>query len=181
LNIFVTGAPGVGKTTVVQRTVETLERSGLKAGGFYCPELRSGDVRLGFEIVNVATGERGILAHSDLIDGPMVGHYRVNIEDLSRIAGQAIDQAIRSSDFIVIDEVGPMELKSEVFQRAVLKAVDGPKPVLGIIHRRADHSVVESIRRRGDVRILKVTPSNRDSLPEEIARRIRDYIEGARP
>jgi len=178
LKIFVTGAPGVGKTTVVRRTIEWLAQRGLRAGGLFCPELRSGGERVGFEVVDLMTGERGVLAHVDLTDGPRVGRYRVNLGDLSRIACKAIENAVRESDLIVIDEVGPMELKSEAFQRAVLAAVEGSKPVLGIIHWRAEHRVVEAIRRRKDALIIEVTPKNRDSLSGEIAKRILNRVTG---
>lgn len=181
MNIFVTGPPGVGKTTIVQRAVELLRRRGFKAGGLYSPEIRTGGERLGFEIVDLATGERGTLAHTHLSQGPIVGRYRVNLEDLSRVAVRAIDNATRSSDFIVIDEVGPMELKSEHFQTAVLSVLDGSKPVLGIIHQRAEHQVIDAIRRRRDTQILEVSVQNRESLPEEIAKRIGDHIRRTQP
>jgi nucleoside-triphosphatase THEP1 len=71
-----------------------------------------------------------------------------------------------------------MELKSEVFQRFVLKAVEGPKPVLGIIHWSAEHRVVEAIRQRKDTLIIEVTSKNRDSLPEEIVKKILDRAAG---
>ncbi len=167
--IFVTGRPGIGKTSVVRESMQILKRAGFKPGGVFCPDMRVGGRRVGFELIDILTGSRGILAHVDQLTGPQVSRYRVNLRDLREVGAGAILRAIEGADFIVIDEVGPMELYSEEFRRAVLEALDSPKPVLGVIHWRARHPLVDLIRSRRDVRIYEVTFENRDKLGREIA------------
>ena len=52
LKIFITGVPGVGKTTVVQKVIAILKEKELKVGGISCPEIRVNNIRVGFEKKN---------------------------------------------------------------------------------------------------------------------------------
>ncbi|MQL86561.1 hypothetical protein Taro_019088, partial [Colocasia esculenta] len=60
---LVTGPPGVGKTTLVMRVLESLRAShpDLRVRGFYTREVREGSQRVGFEVVTL-DGRRGPLA-----------------------------------------------------------------------------------------------------------------------
>jgi nucleoside-triphosphatase len=177
LNIFVTGRPGVGKTSVVQRTMQALAELGYEAGGAYCPEIRVGATRVGFEVIDLKTGRKGILAHVNQPDGPRVGRYTVNLHDLSEVGAGAIIRAMEEADYIVIDEVGPMELHSRSFREAVTHTVEGPKPVLGILHHRLQDPLINNIKNRKDTAVYEVTPQNRESLHNIIAELIARGIE----
>lgn len=87
---------------------------------------------------------------------------------------EAILNACRESDLVIIDEVGPMELYSEAFRKAVLEALNSGKTVLGTIHYRASSPFIDAIRERGDVEIIEVTYGNRDNLSKTIAKEILD-------
>ncbi|MFN3268935.1 MAG: nucleoside-triphosphatase, partial [Zestosphaera sp.] len=47
MKFFISGSPGVGKTTVFLRVIELLRSDGLKIGGFICPEVRRSGRRIG--------------------------------------------------------------------------------------------------------------------------------------
>ena len=168
--------PGVGKTTVVQKVIAILKEKGLKVGGIYCPEIRVNNIRVGFEIIDLLTGNRGTLSHIDQDNGPRVGKYRVNIQDLSNIGVKGLNKAIRTADYIVIDEIGPMELQGEDFQEAVNNIIEGTKPVLGIIHWKMNHRLIDRIRARRDVKIVEVTLKNRETIANIIAEEILETI-----
>ena len=61
-----------------------------------------------------------------------------------------------------------MELKSEGFRRAVEEALDSEVPVVAAVHRK----LVQSIRKRGDIRVFVVAPESRD----HVYRRIIDLL-----
>ena len=168
--------PGVGKTTVVHKVIAILKEKGLKVGGIYCPEIRVNNVRVGFEIVDLLTNTRGILSHIDQDNGARVGKYRVNIQDLSNIGVKGLNRAIIEADYVVIDEIGPMELQGEDFQEAVKNIVEGTKPVLGIIHWKMNHRLIDRIRAKEDVKIVEVTLKNREIIPRIIAEEILETI-----
>ena len=57
--IFITGLPGVGKTTLVKRIIAELDPVQIK--GFYTAEIRKRGVRQGFELCAL-NGDRQILS-----------------------------------------------------------------------------------------------------------------------
>jgi len=157
----------VGKTTVVERV---LGRLNVDAGGFITREIREGGKRTGFEIVTL-DGERGILATVGGRSRYRVGRYRVNMDDLERVALPALGRAARKNELIVIDEIGTMELFSGRFRQEVCKLLDGLIPLLAVIKAKGD-PFLASVKRRGDVRLFTVTLENRDELPALICEQI---------
>lgn len=172
-NVFVTGRPGVGKTTLIRRVLETL---GPEAGGFYTHEIREGGRRVGFAVRDVR-GPEGILAHVDLESPYRVGRYGVNREDLERIGVAAILDAVRLSRLVVMDEIGRMELCSPAFQDAVRTALDSPRPVLGVLQDR-HNPFLDAVRSRADVRVLRITEANRDAMVGTVLESVRRLVEG---
>jgi len=164
--ILLTGRPGAGKTTLLIETIRELESRGLKVGGMVSREVRDGSVRVGFEISDLASGQKGWLAHVEQPVGPQIGKYRINLKDLLEIGVNAINRAAADSTIsvVVIDEIGPMELCSDDFKTAVEKAVEAGKPLIGTIHYKARSALIDHIRSRSDVKILEITHDNRSYL-----------------
>ena len=57
--LVLTGAPGVGKTTVLTKTVDALKAKGVSVGGMISREVRENNVRVGFEILDLTSGKHG--------------------------------------------------------------------------------------------------------------------------
>jgi nucleoside-triphosphatase len=170
--LLLTGNPGVGKTTVLTKTVDTLKMKGLRVGGMLSREARTGGTRVGFEILDLSSGRHGWLAHVNQKTGPQVGKYHVNLNDLELIGAKAIADAVENCDVITIDEIGPMELFSEKFKKAVRKALESPKPVLAVVHWKAADKLINEAKKREDAALFTVTQENRDKLPETITKKI---------
>ncbi|HNU36445.1 MAG TPA: nucleoside-triphosphatase, partial [Methanomassiliicoccales archaeon] len=65
-------------------------------------------------------------------------------------------------------EVGKIEVESDKFRDAVKEALKTEKPMLLTLHKKSRNPLLQDIRRRDDVRILEVTPINRNLLPYKI-------------
>jgi len=174
--LLLTGNPGVGKTTVLLKTVNALKGKGYSVGGMISREVRSDGVRIGFEILDLGTGKHGWLARVDQTLGPHVGRYHVNLEDLNSVGVGAILRAVLDFDIVAVDEIGPMELFSEKFRGAVRKALDSSKLVIGIVHWKAKDRVVEEVKTRPDVEIYVVACDNREHLPEVLTGKASDFL-----
>lgn len=162
-NILITGRPGIGKTTLVKRLVERL---GIRPRGFYTEEIRLGSERKGFSI-KTFSGKEGILAHADLRSPHRVGRYGVDIKAFEDIALPELEDAIKGEKLVVVDEIGKMELFSERFRSLIIRALESPTPLLGVIKESGD-GFVRAIKERRDVRLFTLTLDNRDAILEEI-------------
>ena len=164
MKIAVTGHPGAGKTTLVERVLAAVP---LRAGGMITKEIRKVGRRVGFAVIDVATGEEGVLAHIHREEGPRLGRYRVNLADLEGIGAAAIERAIRECDLVVVDEVGPMELKSPRFISAVTRALEQAKNLLVTVHRASNHHLAYRIRHECDL-LIRLTAGNREEKTREV-------------
>jgi nucleoside-triphosphatase len=150
------------------KAVSALKEKGYRVGGIISREVREGETRMGFEILDLSSGRRGWLARMNKGHGPQVGKYRVNIKNLDAIGADAIADALEICDIIAIDEIGPMELFSEGFKQATRKALENRKPVLAVVHWKARDRLINEAKNRDDSEIFTVTYENRDKLPEAI-------------
>ena len=169
---LITGAPGVGKTTVIMKAAEALKSLGYQVGGMTTEEKREGETRIGFQILDLTTHKHGWLAHVNQPNGPRIGKYRVNQNDLENIGANAIQNAIQTADVIIIDEIGPMELCSQAFKQAVLQAIDSTKLVIATIHYKATDALVRNIKTRPDAELFEVTIENRNTIHNLIIEKI---------
>ena len=174
--ILVTGKPGIGKTSILRRAVKELKNRKYEVGGMVCREVREAGVRVGFEIMDLSSGQRGWLAHVNQPTGPRIGKYHVNLIDLDVIGVGAILAALKNADILAVDEIGPMELLSIAFSNALVKAVESSKPILGTIHYGLRNSLVSNIKKREDTVILKVTYQNRENLHNLIVNKISEHL-----
>lgn len=175
-NFLITGSPRIGKTTVIEKVSSNLEAKGYEIGGIYCPEIREGGVRKGFEIVDLLSEESRILAHVDIEDGPRVSKYHVAVSNVDEVSKSAIPQALEESDFLVIDEIAPMETYSDSFKQEVRAALDSEKPLVAAIHKRSSSGFIGEVKNRMDSRIFEVTEDNRDELPRKLTHRVLESL-----
>ncbi len=176
---LVTGPPGVGKSTAVSKVVLRLKSAGVIVGGCTTSEKRSGGVRVGFEVRDLTTGRSGELASSTSKFGPRVGRYRVNLTDLAKIGAAGLEAASSVSEVIVVDEVGPMELVSPEFRRAVRRCIDSGKPLLAVVHERLDDDLLNELRGKATA-LLTLSVENRDALSDELGAALIDAAGGSK-
>lgn len=166
-NIFITGKPGCGKTSLI---IEIVKELNLDAGGFYTQEIREKGIRKGFQIITL-DGREGILAHINIQSPYRVGKYKVNLKDLEEIGVRSILKALKENKIIVIDEVAKMELFSEKFKKAVMAALDSKNKVLGAIKLTSD-TFTNEIKKRKDTKFFHLSRKNREKIKKEIAKHI---------
>lgn len=166
-NILITGLPGCGKSTLIEKLT-----AGRKVGGISTPEVRRREQRWGFEIADLLSGKRGVLASAEEKDGPAVGKYRVNLKDLDEIGSEALEEAIknRGVEIIVIDEIGRMECFSGRFKRAVAVALESEKQVLAAISFRDFDPFIREIKSRPDCQLFYLKREDFEKRLNEIKR-----------
>lgn len=168
MNILITGPPGIGKTTILKQIERKIQDQGHAIGGMYCPEIRENGRRTGFNIIDIASGQKGILASIHNTTGPMVGRYKVSLNDIQEIGIYSLENAMETSDYVLIDEIAPMELKSSNFSQTVWRVMESEKLVIAVIHQRSNHPFILKVKSRKDVMIFCLTRENRNNILENI-------------
>jgi nucleoside-triphosphatase len=164
--VLLTGRPGCGKTTLIKRVVDELARP---AGGFYTEGIREAGARVGFKLVTL-NGKEAVFAHVDFKTRQRVGKYGLDLTALETVGVKAVREALHAKRLVVIDEIGPMEIRSPIFRDAVSEALDSPE-ALGILATISARSLpfTDAIKKRPDVTMIEVRPNNRDQLVTELS------------
>jgi len=152
--ILITGSPGSGKSTLMARLIKDVGER--RIAGLSTPEVRRGNLRVGFKMIDLASGEEDALA-STSGKGPTVGRYHVNVDAIDRIVAK-IERSVPSADFIFIDEIGKMELFSNRFKEFVDRVFLLDKPLIAVVHR----SLVPEYRDKG--RLFSLTRENFEDI-----------------
>lgn len=162
MKIFLTGLPSSGKSTVLMKVIEVLKKKGSKVGGFITPEIRVRGKRIGFKIIDIYSGDEGILASIERKTGPKVGKYRVNVLGFERVALKALDFAIKECDIICVDELAPMEMFSQDFRKIIVNLFKTNKPILVAVHR----SLIKNYEKEG--KVIWVTRNKVNEIVDDI-------------
>lgn len=155
-NVLFTGSPGCGKSTLVEKIVNESKK---QSTGFFTREIREKGRRVGFSIETLK-GKQGVLAHIDIDSRFRVGKYGVNIDDIDRIAVPSMTPD-NDEQLVIIDEIGKMECFSVPFKEALVQVLESKNPVLGSIALKGDR-FIETIKKRKDVHLIRITEKNRD-------------------
>ncbi|MEO0093477.1 MAG: NTPase [candidate division WOR-3 bacterium] len=168
--VLLFGKPKSGKTTLVKKVLAELPKNSY--GGFWTEEIKEQEERVGFKVVTTE-GEEGILAHKDYRSPYRVSKYYVNVTDFERVALKTLDNAEKSKDLIVIDEIGKMELFSQKFAQVIEKIfANKHKKVLATIPI-SNIPLIEKLKKLPDATVMEVTPANRDFLATKILKLIK--------
>ena len=103
IRIGITGKPRIGKSTIIKAVIKRWKAEGIAVGGMLTSDMREGEVRVGFSLEDINTGEKGILAHTHVHHRPTgpkvkVGKYTVNLADLDSIGANSTRKQGRNGE-----------------------------------------------------------------------------------
>jgi nucleoside-triphosphatase len=115
---FLTAPRGAGKTTFCWGLVTQVHETGALVGGFICPAVFEDGKKIGIDMVDVASGERRRLGMRSSEVETTIGCWQLD-ENVIQWGNQIL-AGLKDEDFIVIDELGPLELEEGYgFQEAM--------------------------------------------------------------
>ncbi len=161
--LLLTGLPGVGKTTIVQKVARHMTAGTIR--GFFTEEIRERGVRQGFRLVPF-DGPPRVLSHVDLSSPYRVGKYRVDVAMLEELLPSLLEFD-RDARLYLIDEIGKMECFSSQFVTSVRRLLDAGATVVATVAQRGGGLIAE-VKQRPDVALWDVNRANRAVLPERV-------------
>lgn len=186
--IGITGLPRSGKSAVLEKVISMVTEERLQelrsrnketagksiVGGMKTRTIIEDGQRVGFECVDIITGESAIMAHRDIDSRTRILGYGIDPTALDKIGVAAIQRTMDECEILVIDEIGKYSVESEAFVEIVREALAEDMPTILTLHKKSRHPLLQDIRRRDDARILEVTPVNRALLPYKIHKLVRE-------
>ena len=123
---IISGKTRSGKTTFLKSVIDNLQNKKQKIGGIIAHGIDKNGERYGFEIENVATGDKITLCTRQERPGSIKTgrfYFYKNGMDFGK---QALSENLGDLDWLVIDEVGYLELKGNGWFEAIEKAMKQP-------------------------------------------------------
>jgi len=164
MNIFITGNPRCGKSTLIQKILDEIPDE--KVSGFITPEIRVKGLRQGFKIIDLASGKEEILASLNIKRGPGVSRYRVNVAGIDSIIDKFLE-SFENSGYVIIDEIGMMEFYSKKFRETIRMVLDSDRKVVATLSKR----FVKEYKNRGQTYYL--TRENFDEVYHQVLSQIK--------
>jgi len=171
MKIFIAGKPGCGKSTLILELIDILknkcEINNHKIAGIITPEIKQekGKSREGFNIIDLATGKKAVLASIDIKSKYKISKYGVNIEGINNIV-EEFGKSFNSAAIVVIDEAAPMEFISDKFKEVFNKILKSDKKCIIAIHR----SLVNKYE--GSGKTFWLTRGNFNEIKEKIIKEL---------
>ncbi len=112
--VLLTGEKGEGKTALCEELAKLARTRGYLVGGVLSPGSWSDGTRAAYRVLNLLTGESRPLARRSGEPGPVrQGPFVFDLAGLEFGLAALADAAARRADLVIVDEVGPLELRSE--------------------------------------------------------------------
>ena len=173
VKVAISGQPGTGKTRTVLRIAQMIEDK-FQIGGFTTHPIEENGELIGYNLKDYITGEEELSASvrwdvKPKVPGrtPESTPLGIRLDAVNRIATASVTKAIEEADLILVDEVGKLVSESKEFSAALKEALKCGKPMLITMHKRSRNPLLQSIRKRDDLRTLEVTPINSAILPSK--------------
>ena len=176
---LVTGCIGAGKSTAVERTVALARAQGLHPTGIWCPARLTGGRKTGISAVDLLSGETRLLAvtrepaSADLPgkgpQGQQGCRYRFDPEVLAWASGVLDHAAGLTDSLLVVDEIGPLELKQDQGFAGILAPLSQGKVARALVVVR--HQCLQNLLTRlGSVTtaVFTVTAHSRNQIPLDL-------------
>ncbi|MFX0001028.1 MAG: NTPase [Candidatus Hodarchaeota archaeon] len=167
--ILITGPPRCGKSTLISKLIKYFSERNSIIYGFLTPEVREHGNRIGFDILDIYSGEKSQLARvGNFNTKSKLGKYNVFVEEFDRYLENTLKIEGKTVDLIIIDEIGKMELFSEKFQDFIKIIFNTDISIIATMGLNLRHSLKNYLLDIPSVHLLKLNPQNFHLIFKEV-------------
>jgi nucleoside-triphosphatase THEP1 len=168
--IIITGEREQGKTMFVKKITDDLKELDFSLGGFLSVGIHNSGERTGFKIMDVQTLQQTELCTSVPNDSWIrYGRYYFNPEGISEGNEILNVKNVSEKDLVIIDEVGPLELKGQGWSRSIKNLVNSASvPQLWVVRKSLVNNVLKKWI-KGDAYIFDIAEDNSGMVVELIS------------
>lgn len=121
--ILVTGDVGAGKTRACSGVIQELQAEDYEIGGILSPRLMESGVTVGYDVINLKSGERREFLRSEPPDERKIGRFYLKSGGME-FASAAISRGVDEDDLVFLDEVGRLEFEGLGLAESVEKLLE---------------------------------------------------------
>ncbi len=170
-NILLAGLPEAGRTTLICRLAEIFKE--FNPAGFYTSGIVEDGAITGYLVASLF-GDSRVLAHTGLKSKYAVGKYRIDIKGFENLI-DAVFSKEKKTGLYLVDKIDKIECESRKFAKVMTEILNSDKPVIASIAEKG-MGLISEIKKREDIKLIEVTPANRDLLLKELTMEIRDLL-----
>ena len=159
MKILITGEPRSGKTTLLEDFIDGIPNK----QGFVTREVRRGGERVGFEAVS-SSGKTATIASIHSNSTLRVSRYGVEIDAFNQFLIELPAPTV--GNLAYIDEIGQMQLYSNLFKKIITQYLDSGVMYVGTVSSVYSDDFVEMVKDRSDTILVYVTAENYMALKE---------------
>lgn len=164
MHALIVGDRGVGKSTLIRRVLEDLNRPVF--GYETKKEVQLEDPIRGCPIYIYDAGTPHCRTPENLIGFHKEQDAAAVTAAFERYAPKLL-QAVSENCVVELDEIGFLEAGAKTFCQAVLHLLDGNRPVIAAVKNK-DVPFLRTLREHPNARCFYITPENRDALYGEV-------------
>jgi len=171
--IILNGNVGQGKTTFTQNLIGKLSSHEIKVSGFYSVGVYEDNQRVGFDLLDISTGQRMIISRKSLQDKWIsCGNYHFDPAVFQKGGEMLLQQAKEGAQLVVIDEIGPLELSNSGWSSVIEQLCsESSLPMIWVVRK----TLAEKAARKwnvGDVFVFDIENDTEEEILKEIGRMI---------
>ena len=168
--ILLTALPRTGKSTAIHKIIHMLGSK--NCGGFFTEEIREDGERVGF-MIKTLSGKNGLLSHININSEYKISKYGVDIKTFESLAIDELTNSINDDNikYIIIDEIGPMQLFSQKYKNILIELLHSKKQVIGTVFMNS-YEWLDDFKKNDEIKLIEITFENRNELPLEIVKMV---------
>lgn len=175
--ILLTGPVHTGKTTACWKAIPRIRAAGFKVAGFISPPLLDAIGRkVGIEMMDLVSGQHQTFARlAESGEAATVGAYRLSDEAVEWARRTLAAALLANADWIVVDEIGPLELHAGGGFAFALEPLADPlrtPNAIVIVRDTLANELAERLGRADSV-MVRLSEQNRSRIPAQLVKLVR--------